>query len=217
MPYVKIEVTREGVSREQKQALVQGVTTLLQQVLNKNPATTFVTIDEIDTDNWGAGGELVSDLRRRQAAAAAAPVAAATAPLQAPPAPSPFSASAGDVPALLALASDYLDALYFADAERLARVFHPRARYFSTAEGRLKELDMPAYFEIVRGRVSGAKTGQPRYDRLLSVDVAGPHTALVKLECALPPRHFTDYLSLVKEEGRWSIISKVFEVRALPQ
>jgi hypothetical protein len=69
----------------------------------------------------------------------------------------------------------------------------------------------------VRGRVPPAKSGQPRYDRLLSVDVAGPHTALVKLECALAPRHFTDYLSLVKEQGRWSIISKVFEVRALPQ
>ena len=208
MPYVKIEVTREGVSREQKQALVQGVTTLLQQVLNKDPATTFVTIAEIDTDNWGAGGELVSDLRRRQAARPPPPPT--------PVAPAPLAASAGDVPALLALVETYLDGLYHADAERLARVFHPRARYFSTAEGPLKELDLPTYLEVVRGRTAPAKSDQPRYDRLLSVDVAGPHTALVKLECALAPRHFTDYLSLVKEQGRWSIISKVFEVRALP-
>ena len=211
MPYVKIEVTREGVSREQKQALVQGVTTLLQQVLGKDPATTFVTIDEIDTDNWGLSGELVSDRRRRESAQ----VTAAPTPPAAPVVPTTLAASAGEVPALLALVQTYLDGLYFADAERLASVFHPRARYFSTAEGRLKELDMPAYFELVRGRVPGARTGQPRYDRLLSVDVAGPHTAMVKLECALPPRHFTDYLGLVKEEGRWSIISKVFEVREL--
>ena len=65
MPYVKIEVTREGVSREQKQALVQGVTTLLQQVLGKDPATTFVVIEEVDTDDWGVGGDTVTAVRRR--------------------------------------------------------------------------------------------------------------------------------------------------------
>ncbi len=211
MPYVNIEVTREGVSREQKQALVRGVTQLLQQVLGKDPATTHVTLDEIDTDSWGVGGELVSDLRRRQAPQASTPAAAPSPP----PAPGPFSATAGEVPALLALAQTYLDGLYHADAERLATVFHPRARYFSTAEGQLKELDLPTYLEVVRGRVAPASSQQPRYDRLLGVDVAGPHTALLKLECALPPRHFTDYLSLVKEEGRWRIISKVFEAREL--
>ncbi|NMO16792.1 nuclear transport factor 2 family protein [Pyxidicoccus fallax] len=124
--------------------------------------------------------------------------------------------SAGEVPALLACIATYLDGLYFADAERLARVFHPRARYFSTAEGHLKEMDMPTYFEVVRGRVAAAASQQPRYDRLMALDIAGPHTALVKLECALAPRHFTDYLSLVKDEGCWRIISKVFEVRQLP-
>ena len=55
MPYVKIEVTREGVTREQKLALVKGVTQLLQEVLNKNPQTTHIVIDEVDTDNWGVG------------------------------------------------------------------------------------------------------------------------------------------------------------------
>jgi 4-oxalocrotonate tautomerase len=215
MPYVKIEVTREGVTREQKLSLVRGVTTLLQEVLNKNPATTFVTIDEIDTDNWGIGGELVTDRRRQEAAGAPAPSPAALAPFV-PAGPSLLTASVGEVHALLECITTYLDGLYFADAERLARVFHPRARYFSTAEGPLKELDMPSYFEVVRGRVAPAASQQPRYDRLLSLDLAGPHTAMVKLECALPPRHFTDYLSLVKAEGRWWIISKVFEVRELP-
>lgn len=65
MPYVKIEVTREGVTREQKLALVQGVTQLLQEVLNKNPQTTHIVIDEVDTDNWGVGGELVTTVRER--------------------------------------------------------------------------------------------------------------------------------------------------------
>lgn len=63
MPYVNIKITDEGVTQEQKTALIQGATQLLVDVLNKNPATTVVVIDEINTDNWGIGGELVSKLR----------------------------------------------------------------------------------------------------------------------------------------------------------
>ncbi len=56
MPYVNIRVTREGVTRQQKERLIEGVTTLLVDVLDKSPATTHVVIDEVDTDNWGVGG-----------------------------------------------------------------------------------------------------------------------------------------------------------------
>ncbi len=65
MPYVNIRITREGATAEQKAELIRGVTGLLQDVLGKNPATTVVTIDEVETDNWGIGGETVTDLRRR--------------------------------------------------------------------------------------------------------------------------------------------------------
>ena len=64
MPYVNIKITREGTTAEQKAALIKGVTQLLQDVLNKNPATTVVVIDEVETDNWGIGGETVT--RRRE-------------------------------------------------------------------------------------------------------------------------------------------------------
>lgn len=66
MPYVNIRITDEQVTATQKQALIEGVTSLLERVLNKPPATTFVVIDEVATDNWGVGGETVSALRRRQ-------------------------------------------------------------------------------------------------------------------------------------------------------
>lgn len=64
MPYVNIRITRENVSAEQKATLIKGVTDLLAKVLGKNPATTVVVIDEVDTDNWGIGGESVT--KRRQ-------------------------------------------------------------------------------------------------------------------------------------------------------
>ncbi|NBF06585.1 2-hydroxymuconate tautomerase family protein [Pseudomonas sp. Fl5BN2] len=66
MPYVKIQVTQEGVTAEHKRALIEGVTELLQRVLNKPPASTFVVIEEIPTDNWGVGGETVTALRQRE-------------------------------------------------------------------------------------------------------------------------------------------------------
>ena len=67
MPYVNIKVTDEGVTPAQKAALIQGVTKLLQDVLNKNPATTVVVIDEVNTDNWGISGEQVTELRKQAA------------------------------------------------------------------------------------------------------------------------------------------------------
>lgn len=65
MPYIQIQVTREGVTKEQKRQLIAGATDLVVNILNKDPATTFVVIDEVDTDNWGVAGKQVTSLRTR--------------------------------------------------------------------------------------------------------------------------------------------------------
>lgn len=65
MPYVNIKITREGATPDQKAQLIEGVTALLRDVLGKNPATTVVVIDEVDTDNWGIGGESITVRRAR--------------------------------------------------------------------------------------------------------------------------------------------------------
>jgi 4-oxalocrotonate tautomerase len=65
MPYVKIELTREGVTREQKQQLIKGVTDLITDVLNKDPHLTHIVIQEIDLDDWGYAGDQVSVLREK--------------------------------------------------------------------------------------------------------------------------------------------------------
>lgn len=66
MPYVNIKITKEGVTAEQKVALMAGVTNLLSSILGKNPATTIVVIDEIETDNWGIAGDSVTHKRKRE-------------------------------------------------------------------------------------------------------------------------------------------------------
>lgn len=65
MPYVNIKVTDEGVTPAQKKQLIEGATQLLVDVLNKNPATTVVVIDEVNTDNWGVGGEVITERRKQ--------------------------------------------------------------------------------------------------------------------------------------------------------
>ena len=64
MPYVNVQITT-GATREQKAALVRDITDSLVRVLDKNPTTTFVVIDEVELEDWGIGGLPLEDYRRR--------------------------------------------------------------------------------------------------------------------------------------------------------
>lgn len=64
MPYVNIKVTPENLTPEKKERLMAGVTKLLQDELGKNPDTTIVVIDEVQTDNWGIAGMSVTNRRK---------------------------------------------------------------------------------------------------------------------------------------------------------
>ena len=64
MPYINIKVTNEQVSKAQKRQLVERTTQLLVDVLDKDPATIHIVIDEVEVDNWGVHGQLYSELRK---------------------------------------------------------------------------------------------------------------------------------------------------------
>jgi 4-oxalocrotonate tautomerase len=66
MPYILIQLTNDGVTSEQKQTLIRGATDLVVNTLQKDPATTFVVIEEVDTDNWGVAGVSVTERRKSQ-------------------------------------------------------------------------------------------------------------------------------------------------------
>lgn len=110
----------------------------------------------------------------------------------------------------------YFDGLHFSDSARLAAVFHAEARYASVADGRLVHLGMADYFAIVDRRPSPASRGEPRRDRIVAISFAGPTTALVRAECAIGPKSFTDLLNFVHIDGRWQIIAKVFHFDLAP-
>lgn len=116
-------------------------------------------------------------------------------------------AAFADVSRVLA---DYFDGLHRGDTAILRRVFHPAAQYACATGGSLLQLRMDEYFPVVDRRPSPASLGQARRDRIVSIEFAGPVTAFARVECTIAPKAFTDFLTLVKLDGRWQIIAKVF-------
>jgi len=114
--------------------------------------------------------------------------------------------------AIEAVVKTYLDGLYEGDTEKLARVFHPTSALAHDMGGELKVVPRDEWLEAVRNRPTPLSQGLPRHDEILQIDQAGPTTAFVKVKCAIPPRFFTDYLSLLKIDGRWQVAQKVFAV-----
>ena len=109
-----------------------------------------------------------------------------------------------------ALVSDYFDGLYRSDSTILRKVFHPSALYACASDGTLLTLRMDDYFPIIDKRPSPASRNDPRTDRIISIEFAGPVTALARVECSILPKRFIDLLTLIRVDGRWQIISKVF-------
>jgi hypothetical protein len=116
-----------------------------------------------------------------------------------------------DIKIIEGVVQSYLDGLYESDADKIASAFHPTSALTSvTGNGELVIIPRDKWLEMVRTRPSPKQRGLPRHDQVLTIDLVSPTMAYVKLKCAIPPRFFTDQLSLLKIEGRWQIAQKVF-------
>jgi hypothetical protein len=118
--------------------------------------------------------------------------------------------SAPDFAGVAAVLGLYFDGLYHSDTKRLAQVFHPKAQYVSVTDGTLLYRDMAEYFPVVDARPSPASCNEKRRDEIVSVEFAGPVTARAVVRCAIGSRKFTDFLTLIRLDGRWQVMSKVF-------
>jgi hypothetical protein len=110
----------------------------------------------------------------------------------------------------------YFDGLYEGDADKLGSVFHASSALTWDNGGKIGVLPRDAWCDAVRKRPSPKSQGLARDDAILLLDQSGPTTALVKVKCQMPPRYFIDYLNLVKEDGRWLIVQKIYAVRDTP-
>lgn len=120
-----------------------------------------------------------------------------------------------DLAAIRAALDLYFDGLYHSDTTRLRQVLHPAALYAAVMEGTLKALDMEKYWSIVDKRESPASRGEVRRDTILHIDQIGAVTAMAQVQCAIGLSWYTDLLSLLKVDGRWWIVAKVFQVNEI--
>ena len=104
----------------------------------------------------------------------------------------------------------FFDGFYEGDVNKLKLIFHPNCHLYSAADGPLVKDDMATVYKHVLNRHSPANQKQPRYDRIISIDISAPESGFAKVQIAFGDRFFTDYLSLLKIDGRWQIISKTF-------
>jgi hypothetical protein len=117
---------------------------------------------------------------------------------------------AAEFAAVVAVLETYLDGLYQSDTARLRRALHPQAIYVCATGEELVHLTMDAYLPIVDRRQSPASRSEPRRDVIVSIEFAGPKTAVARVNCAVGEKYFTDLLTLIHRDGRWQIIAKVF-------
>ena len=118
-------------------------------------------------------------------------------------------------PALTDVLERYADGLYRCDTALLRTVFHPNAQYVTASNGELLHLDMDQYFPIVEARTSPQSLGEAYEFHIDSVELAGPVTAFARMRCSMLSSDYIDLLTLIRLDGEWRIISKVFHVEAM--
>ena len=116
----------------------------------------------------------------------------------------------GEIDAVEKVVWTYLDGLHEGDTAKLGKAFHEVSHLYSVSDGGVADLPREKWFEFVKGRESPKSRGLPRTDRIVSIDLSGPETAFVKVECSIHPRYFTDYLTLLKLNGGWKVVSKTY-------
>lgn len=116
-----------------------------------------------------------------------------------------------DFQAIEKLMDEYFRILHEGDIEATKSIFMPQCNLMCPMpDNSIAHMTFPEYIQAVGSRTSPKDAGYPRFGRVLSIDQSSDKTALVKVECAVQPRYFIDYLSLVKDNGNWRIAAKVY-------
>jgi hypothetical protein len=118
----------------------------------------------------------------------------------------------GELAALRAVGRDYLDGMMYADEAKLRRAFHPKCLIVGHFRDRLEYDPLDAFIDAVKAE-GAVPAGTPYFAEIVSIDIAGD-TAVVKVIDDYLGSRFTDYLTMVKTEGRWVIVNKAFYVHA---
>lgn len=119
-------------------------------------------------------------------------------------------AGSDDFTAVVSVMEAYFEGLHHANSKLLTGVFHRDARYVNTVEGDYMNYSAPEYFAVVDRRTPPASRGEACADRIISIEFGGTRMVQVKASMSMLGREYLDYLTLIFDDGKWQIISKVF-------
>lgn len=110
----------------------------------------------------------------------------------------------------------YFDGLYDGDVNLMRRIFHPSCRLHAAPDGVAADMDMETYYARVNERPSPRSLNQARHDAIITIVASGEGGATAVLRTARAPRLYTDFLSLLRIDGRWQIVAKTYSWTTLP-
>jgi hypothetical protein len=113
--------------------------------------------------------------------------------------------------AIEAMLSDYFDAMHTQDMDKFDRVFHKDVVLYSAQTGELNIRPYAIYRQAVVNRESPESKGEARNEKILMIDEISDTAALAKVQLEMFGGVMQDYLSLIQIDGRWQIISKIWE------
>ena len=109
----------------------------------------------------------------------------------------------------------YFDCMNESSADKVHAVFHPNANITGYIEDNLREMSVSDFAKLVESqRPSPKENGETLPAEILSIEIAG-NTAVARVRDDYLGKTFVDTLSFLKEEGSWSIYTKLFHVEGL--
>jgi len=116
----------------------------------------------------------------------------------------------GDHAEISAFLGDYFDGFYEGSVDKLKSVFNPACHLYTATVSPMMDSTMDQVYDRVANRTVPSERGDPKEDGILMIDQSGPECAFAKVYIALGDKLFTDYLTMFKIDGQWSIITKTF-------
>lgn len=119
----------------------------------------------------------------------------------------PVASYQSDYEDIVEILNDYFDGLFEGDVEKLRSIFHDDA----WLKGNNYRKTLNEWLEAVANRPIPRDQGMEYNFNIQSLEIIGDQ-AMAKVDAPLLAAHFIDFLGLLKEDGQWKIVNKMYTI-----
>ena len=109
---------------------------------------------------------------------------------------------------------NYFSGYLNAESDLVSKAFHSETNLFSVDNEKLDKTTMTDWIKNIRSRKEKGDLRQA-HSEIMSIDVTDS-AAVAKVSLTFAKFKFTDYLSLLRIEGSWRIIGKIYTTKNIP-